>query len=257
MSTEMSMSIKTRKFAKGANAILSRLSEMENNIFGVLICASGAYDWLVLYKGLNRVGLYYSNGVYVLSSLSILSIFLFALYSTLGGIILIGSKRVRSRYKTAVPNLVAIAAVFAPYLFVLMSKGNLLGVNVYAAYFCIISGALITLLSLIYLRRALTVTPQAISLVTTGPYSFVRHPMYSGSIVIMLGLMLLVDSAIAVGLFLVCGGLQIQRALYEEKLLEDSFSEYRKYKSHVGRFIPRLGSGARMNKQESPTGAPN
>ena len=116
---------------------------------------------------------------------------------------------------------------------------------------------MIALLSLIYLRRALTVTPQAISLVTTGPYSIVRHPMYSGSIVIMLGLMLLVDSAIAVGLFLVCGVLQIQRALYEEKLLDDSFCEYSKYKSHVGRFIPRLGSGTSVNKQEGATGVPN
>jgi len=236
----MDMSNQGREFVNSAKAILSRLSEMENAIFGVLLCASGAYDWLSLYKGLRLVAPYYASGVYVLTSFSLFSVLLFAAYSTLGGIILLTAQRARSRYKTVSPNVVAIAAVFAPYLFAFLPKGDLLGVNVYAAYACVIIGCSITLLSLFYLRRALTITPQATSLVIAGPYAVVRHPMYSGSILILLGLMLLIDSGAAVVLFLVCAGLQIQRARYEETLLENSFPDYGRYKSQVGRFVPRL-----------------
>lgn len=235
-----------REFANRAKAILSRLSDRENAIFGVLICGSATYDWLSLYKGLNLVGPYFAHGVYVLSSLSLFSVFLFAAYSTVGGIILLNSQRARSRYKTVTPNVIAIAAVFAPYLFAFLPKGGLLGANVYVAYFCVISGSLITLVSLLYLRRALTVTPQATSLVTTGPYALVRHPMYSGSILILFGLMLLIDSGAAVGLFLMCAGLQIARARYEETLLEKCFFDYGKYKSRVGRFVPRLTRAAEL-----------
>ena len=232
---------------KSATAILRRMSEMENAIFGVLICASGAYDWLSFYKGVRLVGPYYASGVYVLTSFSLLSVLLFAAYSSLGGIMLLSAQRARARYKTVAPNVMAIAAVFAPYLFAFLPKGDFLGANVYAAYVCVIIGGSLTLLSLVYLRRALTVTPQATSLVTAGPYALVRHPMYSGSILIMFGLMLLIDSAAAVVLFLACAGLQIQRARYEEALLENSLPDYGRYKCGVGRFVPRLSDRFRMD----------
>jgi protein-S-isoprenylcysteine O-methyltransferase Ste14 len=251
----LDLSNQGREFVNSVKAMLRRMSEMENAIFGVLICTSGAYDWLSLYKGVRLVGPYYASGVYVLTSFSLLSVLLFAAYSTVGGIMLLTAQRARSRYKTVAPNVVAIAAVFAPYLFAFLPKGDFLGANIYAAYVCVIIGGSLTLLSLAYLRRALTITPQATSLVTAGPYALVRHPMYSGSILIMFGLMLLVDSAAAVVLFLACAGLQIQRTRYEETLLEYSLPDYGRYKCGVGRFVPRLGYRFRTNTASIQTDA--
>ena len=234
----------------GARSLPDRLMELDSKIIGLIICATAIYDWIVLYQELGRAALSYRFGIYALPSLSVLSIFFSAIYLTCATIILLRLRRPVSRYKTAAPNLVSIMAAFATYLFVFTPKGNLLQVSVYFSYALIAGGSFLMLASLLVLRRAFSVTPQARLLVTTGPYSIVRHPMYIGGIAISLGLALLVDSPQAVGLFLLCGCLQIWRALYEEQLLEASFPEYAEYKKRVGRFTPRLRLSSTMRNYE-------
>jgi len=214
--------------------------ELDNKIIGLIICATAAYNWFVFYQEMEKAILYFRFGIYTLVSLSVLSIFLSAVYLTCAGIILLLLKRPISRYKTAVPNLVSILAAFVTYLFVWAPRGSFTHVNVYFSYLLIVAGSFTMLASLLVLRRAFSVTPQARLLVTAGPYALVRHPMYVGSILVSLGLALLVDSPQAIGLFLVCGCLQIWRALYEERLLERNFADYAEYKRRVGRFIPRF-----------------
>jgi len=231
---------KLARAESGPRSLFGRLLELDNRIIGLFICATAAYDWFIFYQELGRAGLYYRFGVYALASLSVLSIFFSAVYLTGAGVILLLLKRPVSRYKTAMPNLVSILAAFASYLFVWARTGSFMHVNVYFSYLLIVGGSLLMLTSLLVLRRAFSVTPQARLLVTAGPYALVRHPMYVGSIVVSLGLAFLVDSPQAMGLFLVCGFLQIWRALYEERLLERNFTEYAEYKKRVGRFIPRL-----------------
>lgn len=236
------MSNQLTKVESGPRSLSGRLLELDNKIIGLIICATAAYDWFVFYQELGRVALYYSFGIYALASLSVLCIFLSAVYLTCAGIILLVLKRPVSRYKTAVPNLVSILAAFATYLFVWAPKGSVMHVNVYFSYLLIVGGSFAMLAALLVLRRAFSVTPQARRLVTAGPYALVRHPMYTGSILVSLGLTFLIDSPQAVGLFLICGCLQVWRALYEERLLEASFPEYADYKKRVGRFVPRLKS---------------
>jgi protein-S-isoprenylcysteine O-methyltransferase Ste14 len=227
-------------FLTHPKAIWRRLLSLDNNIFGIFICATAAYDWRILYQGLDGVTLLYSNGVYALPTLSTLSIFVSALYLTCAGITLLRLREPVSRYSRAAPNLLAMAAAFATYLFIWMPHGTLLEVNVYVAYSFLLCGTFVMLTSLIYLRGAFSVTPQARLLITTGPYAVIRHPMYTGSLLSLLGLALLIDSAEAMILVFVCGCLQIGRALLEENILEASFPEYTDYKTRVDRFIPRL-----------------
>jgi len=81
-------------------------------------------------------------------------------------------------------------------------------------------------------------------LVVTGPYRRVRNPMISGVLFALFGEALLLQSlphmllALA---FLAVNGLYIP--LLEEPQLEARFGdEYRRYRRHVSRFLPRLRS---------------
>jgi protein-S-isoprenylcysteine O-methyltransferase Ste14 len=227
---------------KCAKTICNCLLELDNNIIGFLICSIAAYNWLAFYDGIHHLIPLYSQGFYGLLLLSTASTTASAVYLTFAGIILLFLKRPISRYKKVAPNLVAILAVFTPYIFLWMLHGILVPVNVYILLSLIVSGSIVTTTSLLFLRQAFSVTPQARFLISAGPYSVVRHPMYVANILSLLGLALLIDSLEAFGLLFICGGLQVWRALYEEKLLEANFAEYAEYKNRVGCFIPRLST---------------
>jgi protein-S-isoprenylcysteine O-methyltransferase Ste14 len=229
-------------FGKDAKAICNRLLELDNNIIGLLICAIAIYNWLAFYDGVRQLIPLYSRGFYGLVVLSAASASVPAIYLTLAGTILLSLKRPISRYKKVAPNLVAVLAVFTAYIFLWIPHGILVPVNVYIPLSLIVSGSILTTTSLLFLRQAFSVTPQARFLVNAGPYSIVRHPMYVGNILSLLGLALLIDSLEAFGLFFLCGSLQVWRALYEEKLLQANFTEHAEYRSRVGCFIPRLSS---------------
>jgi protein-S-isoprenylcysteine O-methyltransferase Ste14 len=77
------------------------------------------------------------------------------------------------------------------------------------------------------------------ALVTTGPYRWVRHPLYTGGMVEAVGLCLLMANwsvALSAGLF---WSLIAYRTPMEEKKLIETFGyEYRQYMQRVGRFLP-------------------
>jgi protein-S-isoprenylcysteine O-methyltransferase Ste14 len=181
-------------FETRANTICNRLLAMDNNIIGILVCGIAAYNWLTFYNAIQHATPLYSQGFYGLVLLIMTSTCASAVYLTLAGAILLFLKRPISRFTTIAPNLVAILAMFTAYLFLLMPHGSLIPVNVYIALCLVACGILVTTTSLLFLRRAFSVTPQARVLVTTGPYSIVRHPMYVGNILSLLGLALLINS---------------------------------------------------------------
>ena len=78
-------------------------------------------------------------------------------------------------------------------------------------------------------------------LVVAGPYRHVRNPMITGAFFILLAEALLLHSwpiAIWLGIFVILN--LIYMPLFEEKALEARFgSEYREYKAHVPRWLPR------------------
>jgi protein-S-isoprenylcysteine O-methyltransferase Ste14 len=80
------------------------------------------------------------------------------------------------------------------------------------------------------------------SVITTGAFRYVRHPLYLGSILTYLGLAVstlsLFSLALLVGIFIFHNYI----ASYEERLLEAKFGEaYRVYKKETGKWVPKIG----------------
>jgi len=99
---------------------------------------------------------------------------------------------------------------------------------------------LFAVVTLLFLRHNLSVTPEARSLVTAGPYRWIRHPLYLAEIVAAVGGIfggIRVGSLIALALF---AALQVARAFYEERLLRSVFPEYDQYAAHTKRILPAI-----------------
>jgi protein-S-isoprenylcysteine O-methyltransferase Ste14 len=77
-------------------------------------------------------------------------------------------------------------------------------------------------------------------MVTSGPYRYVRHPLYSSNLLLMSGLFLLSGSLWLVANLLLMAifyGIAMSR---EEAALSDRFSQYREYCRITGRLLPKL-----------------
>ncbi len=83
-------------------------------------------------------------------------------------------------------------------------------------------------------------------LVASGPFRWVRNPIFTAMGITVIGLVLLVPSVLAVvsvGLLVVALELQVRRV--EEPYLRATHGEsYRRYTSQVGRFVPGVGRTA-------------
>ena len=81
------------------------------------------------------------------------------------------------------------------------------------------------------------------ALVTSGPFRWVRNPIFTAVLITFLGLALMVPNLVAlIGWGLALTGIQTQVRLIEEPHLHRIHGEpYDRYTSTVGRFLPGLG----------------
>jgi protein-S-isoprenylcysteine O-methyltransferase Ste14 len=77
-------------------------------------------------------------------------------------------------------------------------------------------------------------------LVTDGAYALVRHPIYTGIVLILAGYALYTSHAYRLAITGLLLLLFYFKSGYEERKLQAMFSEYRWYKKRVGRLWPRL-----------------
>jgi protein-S-isoprenylcysteine O-methyltransferase Ste14 len=91
---------------------------------------------------------------------------------------------------------------------------------------------------LLYLRRSLSIIPEARRLVTGGPYRLIRHPLYAAEILAAFALVLARPGLWATLTLVPFIAVQMLRARFEEGLLSRIFPEYRPYAAHTARLIP-------------------
>lgn len=79
------------------------------------------------------------------------------------------------------------------------------------------------------------------TVVSTGPYHYVRHPMYSGIVLFSIGTPLLLGSWYGLLFGLILVGMLARRAVLEEHMLRSELQGYTDYATQVKyRFIPHV-----------------
>jgi protein-S-isoprenylcysteine O-methyltransferase Ste14 len=80
-------------------------------------------------------------------------------------------------------------------------------------------------------------------LITSGPYKYVRHPMYTAFGIYTLGMILISADILLLIAFTVSLAYNIHRVDREELMLIEEFGDaYRNYMKHTSRFLPHLRS---------------
>jgi protein-S-isoprenylcysteine O-methyltransferase Ste14 len=104
-----------------------------------------------------------------------------------------------------------------------------------------ISGILIIVVAILQLNKNLTPFPSPKengTLIQTGLYKFVRHPIYSGIILSSIGYGISRGSIWKIGIGMALWVLFFFKSKYEERLLSRHFEEYETYMKKTGRFFP-------------------
>ncbi len=107
----------------------------------------------------------------------------------------------------------------------------------------IVGGLALAYLGVRDLGRSLSPMPRPLegaTLVESGAYAHVRHPIYAALILIALGWSVATTSLVALGLTAVLALVLDLKSRREEEWLEERFSGYAAYATRTSRFIPRV-----------------
>jgi protein-S-isoprenylcysteine O-methyltransferase Ste14 len=131
--------------------------------------------------------------------------------------------------------LVMAAALVGLYL-----TGSLISLNPITIALQVAAVALLAWARLTFGGRSFhaAANPTAGGLVTTGPYRYIRHPIYTAACLFGWGGIIAHWSllSVALGVVLLAGG--FVRMLCEEKLVKQSYPEYLEYAKVTKRMIP-------------------
>lgn len=112
-----------------------------------------------------------------------------------------------------------------------------------AAGIIAILGIVLTSIATIQLNTHLSPFPKPkanATLIQTGAYRFIRHPIYSGLFLFALGWAVHDGNAIRICISFALLSLFYLKAKFEEQLLEKAFGQYPTYKAKTGMLLPRF-----------------
>ena len=101
-----------------------------------------------------------------------------------------------------------------------------------------LAGSLLAPFSVWALRYSFSIEPQARRMVRTGPYAYVRHPIYLGYCFQYGGLLMLYPSQVFAAVLLIWSALTLMRIRWEEHVLATAFPEYEEYQRATGALLP-------------------
>lgn len=157
--------------------------------------------------------------------------------ATVGAIYLLRQQRVGPRAALSW-TLVALGGAFSPTALALLPRTIHEPAFLLLADVLMVVGVALSWTALWTLRRCFGILPEARGLVTSGPYRYTRHPIYTGEYLSVLGMALPAFSLLSAGLFILFCLLQYLRSRKEEAVLSALFPEYATYRRRTPAFLP-------------------
>lgn len=112
------------------------------------------------------------------------------------------------------------------------------------SFFLLVLGTVVGIVALWTMKKSkIRITPSVAKdahLITNGPYSMIRHPMYTAVLLVGLSMILNDFSIWRLVIYLTLLINQLLKLHYEERLLKDKFMEYQDYQNKTKKLIPYI-----------------
>jgi protein-S-isoprenylcysteine O-methyltransferase Ste14 len=152
-----------------------------------------------------------------------------------------------NEYLPAILNIVTVVGVLLISFLVELRFPMPKGMAKFLGLFIVYAGMALVIWAAVHIKGALAgmVEPRLDVLVRDGPYRFVRHPVYLGMTIALVGTAVALRSWLGlIGVFLLFLPTEIYRARLEEKALARKFgSEWENYAAQTGFILPFIGKG--------------
>ena len=202
-------------------------------VFGFLVAIQGELAYAGLQQAFAGV-MDRAQVMYLLNRVLTIAFFAFLL-----GIYTIRRKAVAHDHNPVAVGAALVGSFILYGIFLIPGQSRSTDISVLAASDMLLAcGMIWALYSLTYLRNRFSIVPEARGLVTTGPYHFVRHPIYLGEIIAGFGLVLPTVLSLHLLVFGIFLGAQVARTYFEERMMRTVYPTYEAYARRTRRLIP-------------------
>jgi protein-S-isoprenylcysteine O-methyltransferase Ste14 len=209
----------------------------------LILSKNGSYDRTMrLLGGMWFVFLALCGAIRIATSLtdpwpSLLSSFCLASFYMLLALLIMTRSPAKAHVDGLLPRIAAFVGTYLPWTIPFFGKTDQALPNL-ASTACVLIGMIMMLVTIRHLGRSFSLVPQARSVVQTGPYRWIKHPLYLAEEIAVLGVVLKNLTPVTVILLVLHIGVQICRILYEEDLLRRNCPEYSSYEASRWRCVP-------------------
>jgi protein-S-isoprenylcysteine O-methyltransferase Ste14 len=168
---------------------------------------------------------------------SLLSSFCLATFYVLLGLLTMTRSPAKAHVEGLLPRIAAFVGTYMPWTIAFFGKTDQALPNL-ASTACVLIGMIMMLVTIRHLGRSFSLVPQARNVVQTGPYRWIKHPLYLAEEIAVLGVVLRNLTPLTAVLLVLHIGVQICRIYYEEDLLRRNCPEYSSYEASRWRLIP-------------------
>jgi protein-S-isoprenylcysteine O-methyltransferase Ste14 len=138
------------------------------------------------------------------------------------------------------PRISAFVGAFLVYTIPFFPRRELSVTAEMVSTLLILFGSTAAVIALVRLGRSFSMMAEARRLVTSGPYRFVRHPLYLAEELAIIGISMQFFSLSTAFVLALQIAFQLRRMHNEEAVLAQSFPEYAQYRARTARLIPGI-----------------